>query len=471
MQDLWFAIVLAACLVAMGNWRAGIYAGLLLDCLRDPIRKLVDDQSVLITIGGAAVWGAVLVRMLIDHQSELRIFLQRYPTMRPMIVFLLLAIVPGALLSCALYHGGWKLAAIGSASYLAPLIGIAAGYFLATSEEEVYRVMKVYALLNAIMLVGVPLEYMDYDIPGLGGIQMDWVRYREGYTVDLIAGFYRSPDIMGLHAAHVVMFSALLFLRSRSATKFGWAGILIWATGCMLLSGRRKMVGIPVVFLAAYICLAWRRGLRHINRLVALGATCVLVVAGLFMFVSTDSISAEYTDYAGTIVTEGATRANDLVLKGSIATLQQVGVLGAGIGTATQGRHYLGAGERGKLRGWQEDGVSRLLMEFGVPGLIFVFISGCCLLISLWQSLKLVPPHTSVQMLQVGTLSIVFGDLASAIISHQQFSGDPVSGLLVTMFAGATLGAPRIYAASRARRARQPSPEPPRPHETLAGAV
>lgn len=471
MEDVWFAIVIASCLVALGSWRAGIYAGLLLDCIRDPIRKLADDQSVLITIGGAAVWGAVLARMLLDHQSELRVFLQRYPVLRSMIVFLLMAIVPGVVLSCMLYPGGWKLAAIGSASYLAPLVGIAAGYFLATSEEAVYRVMKVYALLNAVMLIGVPLEYLDYDVPGLGGIQVDWVRYREGYTVDLIAGFYRSPDIMGLHAAHVVMFSALLFLRSRSATRLSWAAILLWAAGCMLLSGRRKMVGIPIVFLATYIGIAWWRGMRQINKLVALVATCSLLVIGGFVFVWDDGVSSEYTEYAGTIVTEGVTRVNELVIDGSIRTLQQVGILGAGIGTATQGRYYVTSAVNRRLRGWQEDGVSRLVMEFGVPGLIFVFVSGCCLMRALWQSLWLVPPQHSVQALQVGVLGIVVGDFASAMISHQQFSGDPVSGLLVTMFSGAALGAPRIYAASRVRRARPSSAEASPPQEALAGAV
>ncbi len=62
------------------------------------------------------------------------------------------------------------------------------------------------------------------------------------------------------------------------------------------------------------------------------------------------------------------------------------------------------------------------------------------LLRSLWQALKLVPPQHSVQALQVGTLSIVFWRSGVSDHSHQQFSGDPVSGLLVTMFARATLG-------------------------------
>lgn len=459
LEDLWYAVVLAGCLVAVANWRAGIYAGLLLDCLRDPVRKMASDQSVMITIGGAAVWAAVLARMLIDHHTEIGTLLRRYPPLRPMVAFLLLAIVPGAILSCLLYHGGWKLATIGSVSYVAPLVGIAAGYFLATSESAVYNLLRVYSILNGIMLIGVPLEYLDYDIPGLGGIQMTWVRYRDGYTVDLIAGFYRSPDIMGLHAAHVVMFSALLFLRSRTVTKFGWAGIVLWAAICMLLSGRRKMVGIPFVFLAAYIGLAWLRGLRQINKMVALLATCSLAGVGVFVGVWDDGMSSEYTEYAGTIVTEGAARVNQMVIQGSIGTLQQVGILGAGIGTATQGRYYVSTGAMSHARGWQEDGVSRLMLEFGVPGLIFVMISGICLLRGLWRALLLVPPWSSVQALQVGALAVVVGDMASAIISHQQFSGDPVSALIVMMLSGVALGAPRIFAASR-NSPRRPAHEP-----------
>src|SRR5690606_20859328 len=136
--------------------------------------------------------------------------------LKSMLACLMMAIIPAALLSLILYPGGYLLAAIGGLSYMAPLAGLAFGYLLPRSERDIYRLMQFYTIINSVMLIGVPLEYMDFDLPALGGINMDWIRYRDGYIVDLMTGFYRSPDIMGLHAAHVIMFSLSLAIRTKS---------------------------------------------------------------------------------------------------------------------------------------------------------------------------------------------------------------------------------------------------------------
>ncbi|MFV0444368.1 MAG: hypothetical protein ACK5Q5_12430, partial [Planctomycetaceae bacterium] len=48
-------------------------------------------------------------------------------------------------------------------------------------------------------------------------------------------------------------------------------------------------------------------------------------------------------------------------------------------------------------------------------------------------------------------MSVVAGDAASFVISHQQFSGDPVSGMLVMIMVGIVLGAPRAFALQQPR--------------------
>ena len=46
--------------------------------------------------------------------------------------------------------------------------------------------------------------------------------------------------------------------------------------------------------------------------------------------------------------------------------------------------------------------------------------------------------------MQVGLVSIVAGNAASFVISHQQFSGDPVSALVVTLMVGAIFKMPGL---------------------------
>ena len=59
----------------------------------------------------------------------------------------------------------------------------------------------------------------------------------------------------------------------------------------------------------------------------------------------------------------------------------------------------------------------------------------------------------------IGLLAVVVGDAASYTISHQQFSGDPVSALLVTLMIGMIL------------RLAIPISGPPVPASTVAGPL
>jgi hypothetical protein len=329
---------------------------------------------------------------------------------------------------------------------VAPLFGIAVGFALGRSEKDVYSFLRFYTLLNSVVLISVLVEYFGSDMPGLGGIQMDWVRYRQGYIVQMISGFYRSPDIMGLHAAHVVLFAAMLALRAKGVSRFGYVGLMFWAMVGLLLCGRRKMVGMPIVFLVMYVLISRWRGVSQFGGRVATLA-CIAIMAGaIFVAVQDEGQGEEYTDYALTMFTESHQRARDNVLGGVVGTLQQVGVLGGGLGTATQGKYYVGAkGITRATRGWQEDGVSRLFMELGVPGVLLMGVAVWQMLLALRHAVEMVPGSHRAQVMQIGLLSVIAADGVSYVFSHQQYSGDPVSALIVTLMMGSVLAMPRVF--------------------------
>jgi hypothetical protein len=131
-----------------------------------------------------------------------------------------------------------------------------------------------------------------------------------------------------------------------------------------------------------------------------------------------------------------------------IATLYQSGILGSGIGSVTQGSHYV-AVDRNKA--WQEDGVSRLFKELGVPGVLLILTFMWLLWRTVLDALKLIPAQHPLALQQVGVLSIVVANAASFTISHQQYSGDPGSAILAVMMLGMVLGMPRVYFRERDR--------------------
>ncbi|MEZ5942723.1 MAG: hypothetical protein R3C18_15120 [Planctomycetaceae bacterium] len=437
-----FGVIAVFIFIAISNWRVGLYLAILADVMRDPIRKLSESQSVLLTVVGTLVWGGVLLGAINSEGKEMWAIFRRYRKFATALNCMILSLIPGAALSMILYDGGYKLVIIGLVSYVGPLIGIAVGFLLPVKEQDIYRVFRFYTIINAIALIGTAVEAAGYSHRVLGGIDMDWMRFHGDIHVILRAGVYRSPDIMGLHAAHVIVFSMMLGLKSRGPERMGWIGLIFWGLMCVLWSGRRKMVGIPLVFLASYLGIGMLRGSQSASRLATLAILLALGgTVGLFS-IKEDVGSSEYTQYAATLFTEGGGRARQLIGDSIITTLYQSGMLGSGIGSATQGAHYA-AVDRGKA--WQEDGASRLFKELGVPGVILMFVAAVFLFQAVQGSLQLIPAQHPLAMKQIGVLSIVLGNVASFAISHQQYSGDPGSAILAVMMLGMVLGIPRVY--------------------------
>ncbi|EMI21861.1 putative membrane protein [Rhodopirellula maiorica SM1] len=331
------------------------------------------------------------------------------------------------------------MAIIGGVSFIAPLFGIAIGYVLARSAKDVYAMMAFYIVANGIFLVGVPLEHLGYDSPVLGGMKgMQWIRYRPGYIVNLIAGFYRSPDIMGLHAASVVMFCFCHQMRPDTKSKPWWLAVASWAFFCLLLAGRRKMIGMPFVFLAAWFLLGKATKLVPLNRFVGFLAVCAIPLGIGMMILGRSDGSREYSNYASTLVTESVDRTGELVTVSVFSTIQQTGIFGAGLGAATQGRYHMG--RIGGPKAWQEDGVSRIFMELGLFGVVCVLIAGRHFYGAVKRALRNPNGNYETRVLQLSLISLVIAYAASFTVSHQQFSGDPGSGVIAMIFLGALFG-------------------------------
>lgn len=439
---VWFVFIILSCGYALADWRRAIYLGILIDVARDPVRKLLPEEPVAVTLSGALVWLAIVVTVAFQQKEHLRNLYRMYPKLRQAFQLLMLAITPAAVLSSISYPRGYLMAAVGGASYVIPCLGVLTGFALMRRQRDVVKMMMFYTGVNVIMLASVPMEYLAWDVPALGGIRYDWIRYRDGYIVDLMCGWYRSPDVMGLHAAQVIMFSLLLAIGPKRQNAALWMAPVLWAGFAVLVSGRRKMVGIPLVFVAVLLALGMYFHVAKVNRLLGIAFLGVIIGAAAgVMFWSPDE-SAEYTDFASSIFTEGGDRANTLILGGVIRTLQQAGVLGGGLGIATQGRYYVGVQTPRHLSGWQEDGVSRLFVELGVPGVVFLVCALALFFRAGLLSLKQLSARSDEIVMQLGLAAIVAGNAASFAISHQQFSGDPVNALMVTLMMGMILRFP-----------------------------
>ncbi|MDV6033288.1 MAG: hypothetical protein F9B45_25015 [Phycisphaera sp. RhM] len=444
MDSIFYIVVAIGALFAVTDWRAGLGIAIVLDCFRDPIRKMSEGEPTLLTYCVCAVWGAAFLNLFFGGHQGLRRVRFRFPWLERAMTWYLLGLIPGAVLSLALYQNGILLAGLGFISYAAPLLGVALGAALAFELKSLKRLLELYVIVNSIALIGSVAEYLMWDWPGLGGLKgFEWIRHMPGVIVRLISGFFRSPDIAGFHAANTMMVSAILLLNRGDKAGLKrrinplWLSTAIWSVVPLLLCGRRKMLIMPVIFIIAYLLyiqLAARRSVVQV-----LGYIVLIVVIGaipLAMYRDEEGIE-DHQAYYATTISDVAPRLKDNVAGSVIGTLKQSGVMGSGLGVATQGAQHFAVEAREGV--WQEDGVSRLFKELGVPGVVLISIAFGMVLSHCRREIRR-QRYLPLIELQALIFALVMANVASFVASHQHFSGDPANALWVLLFGGCFIG-------------------------------
>ena len=475
-MDIFFYIVVAVgAMFAITDWRYGLTIAIVLDCFRDPVRKLSEGEPTLVTYCVGVVWAASFVNLFAGHHSGLRKVRRRFPWLERAITWYVIGLIPGAVISLALYQNGVMLAALGFISYAAPLLGVALGVALAFELRHLKRLLQIYVILNSIAFVGSIAEWLRWDWMALGGLQgFEWIRHMPGVIVRLISGFFRSPDIAGFHAANALMVSAILLLnrgdqpRMRRRINPLWLSTAVWSVVPLLLCGRRKMLIMPVVFVAAYLLYLQIAARRNVVQMLGY-ITVIVAIAAVPLAIYRDEEGLEdHQAYYATTISDVAPRLKENVGMGVLGTLRQSGLMGSGLGVATQGAQHFAIEERRNV--WQEDGVSRLFKELGIPGVILISVSALILLNRGRREIrrqKLLP----LIELQALFFALVLANLASFVASHQHFSGDPANALWVLLFGGVFVGSLAIGPPAAVNRVHPNDSHPPAQTAQIPAAI
>lgn len=420
-------------LAAVRNWPDALIACLVLEFVRDPIRKLGGDQSLGMYLSVSVVWLLVAVIALYRSRTVLSKLDYQFPELRQAALLLVLAMIPGAVVSLTNGSVGWALLAAGGAtSYLIPLLGVVLGAACVEVPGLAARWLVVFAVTSTLGALTALPESMLWNVPGLGGMDFVWYRsfpagdLNDIRVLPLISGIYRSPDALGLHAALGLMFIAVLLTSGATVRRWPYVLAAIVLTAGLLLSGRRKMIALPVIFGLFVLLTGVRRpGLRRIVISAAVTMSAGIIILLLI------SAFGPYPDYVRSLVWDGWPRVTNSL---AIArwTIHQSGFWGAGLGVATQGVQRFVEHD---LPIWQEDGLGRALVELGIPGTILALTALAFAgraAVRAWRK----SPHS---LLIGGLLGMVLANLTCFFVSHQIYSGDPAMLLLTSMCLGIAL--------------------------------
>jgi hypothetical protein len=304
------------------------------------------------------------------------------------------------------------------------------GYAWLQREEQLVQFFLFYAIITSIALVGTPLEYFRvFDSPVLGVVAMPggYIRHLPGLQIRVLSGIYRAPDIMGWHAATLTAVGVTLAIRARVFVRaWPWIAVAAWGFLNCLISGRRKAIYMVAIFAIAFL---WRYSRRLRVTQVALVLALGLAVGLVLREVGSREDSQVYTQGAKTTSAEVLERLEG----GVVSTFRQGSLLGAGLGSATQGiRHVSG---RESDFGWQEGGLGKLAAELGLQGLLAAALLAWALIRMMLRITAVGDIPGTSQVIRVALFALVIANIGNFLTSAQAYS-DPVLTLMTAFFVG-----------------------------------
>ena len=440
MLTLLVLLIAAACFLAFHRWRWGVLAAIAVGLLQDPIRKMVPGAPAYLVMASLPVWLAAMAAAGFKGELNTRRFINGFPRLGRWIrIFAIYLLLPAAI-SATYGRNSWLITLLGVIIYGLTFLAIVAGWRYPDRRTGMEFFMLGYGVMAALMLAGGPLEAFGLQerFPMIGTERLGhiWVTYRTGTAVHMLAGFFRSPDVMGWHASLVFMVAVIMAFRSRGAGRWLWIGVAAWGVLNIWLCGRRKMLSMIPIFTGAYLLLVLR--FSTFRRIVSVAATA-LMIGGLGWYIITTLYHDEAVErFYLTTIEEAEVRVQQHGIRAVISTVRQAGFWGYGLGMSQQGVHNLKV-EKPHL--WQEGGAGKLVAELGIPGAVLYLLLWYELLMTAYHVIRLARRDENF-FFTAGIASILVANLSAAVVSAQIF-GDPLVALLLAFLIGLLFSAAR----------------------------
>ena len=464
------ALVLPAGLIALVDWRKGLFAMVVVAFLQDPARKLDFDRPVYFTLLVGVVFAIAYLRAQVDT----RFVPGQLPGWKHFMrtPFTLLVVVLAAQAAQALVvYGKPIIVGIGALSYLAPLPALFAGYHFALKRGRtgIEALLSWYLIAALLVAPGVVLEYAGFDWQVLGDVGEGFKIYEKEAVLTAHSGFFRASEMAAWHLATAVCFLLLLSSLRRIAIKrvVLVIAVIVGLLAIGMLTGRRKIFVEIALFISVYASLLsffGKGGAKLALGAIIGGLVSYLLVIGLIddQSIAPDSSSVAFQRYAertATVTYGVAERFFGLGLEPVEWAIDRFGWFGGGLGVASQGAQHFGGGAE-VFGGAGEGGLGKITAELGVPGLAIVLWFAFAAVRYGWSVLLFVSDRSSaVARLAYALVAFLVSNLAVFFIATQLF-GDLFVLLMLGLVSGFFIATPVLAERELKERsaARHPAP-------------
>ena len=456
MWVVFLALLVTVCMMSLFRWRFTLIAVLIIGFSQDSFRKLIAGEPRIFVVMVGVVFACGLCSLLAKKGTRglTEPFFKWSTDLRlPLTVFFL--VLAAQFFHSMLRFGSPVVSVIGLLSYTAPLLAVALGYFWASNLHDVRQFFKIYVCIGVVVAVSVVLSFQGFEWAIFNEIGVGLKIYDQGTVLLSHAGIMRTGEIAAWHIATTACLIMILFFTStheRGTTLM--AICLVALMVAIFLTGRRKMFMLFSLFVVFYIF-----GIAYFRRGVAVS---YIVTGGIIAFVGWlvmevvfpggygDSIN-NYIARGTTVYTDATGRFIEIGLNPIYWAYNRVGLLGGGLGIASQGASYYGAADIAGGSG--EGGLGKIMVELGLPGLLVILWLGLSGLRYVLKILKLAAMQASEPrwlVFALGLAIILFVNVLTFSVATQLY-GDMFILVMLGTIAGFLLAIPRMIALSITR--------------------
>lgn len=433
--------------IALYNWRWGIYAVVIAGFLQDPLRKMIPGEPVYMTVYAAAIFGFCFIGAMISAEELNFRDITNWNPVLYLPSLLLVGWVTIMAVKTFLTTGSLILAGIGAAAYLAPVPGLLLGYHFVRDRRDIVGLICVYLGMATLYSLSLYAEKAGVASELLGSVGEGFVFYPESGGISILyAGLFRSPEIAGWHASTAICLVLLLGLgRKPSVWYVVLAAVLIAIfLPALIITGRRKFLAAIVMFIAfaGFLTAYFRFGLqRFAYVLIALG----LASGGFYYYITASELPGDWLVYferSATTSVDAADRFRLMTVDMFHWVIQRNGFLGSGAGTGSQGAQHFGGGTV-LVGAAAEGGLGKVLAELGVPGLVLLSWVAVAMLFYIKSVCAGVKQSSRIAPLVYSFVAFIAANSIVFTTAHQIF-GDVFILILLGLILGFIMRAPYL---------------------------
>lgn len=386
MLIIFFVILASCCFLAYADVNNSLKYLLVIGFTQDLFRKSIVGEPPLLIVTVGFVFATILMCIWLRKGfyysfEPFSRWGQKIQT--ALIVFL--AILFLQFLHSFLRYGNFIIGLIGFITYIAPFLAVVVGYYFANNSESIRRFLQIYILAGLVVAVSVVLSFLGYEWRILQEVGVGITIYDQGTILESYSGIMRTGELAAWHVSTTACLIMTLALSSTKKVNFIIVGaIVVLLMIVVALTGRRKMLMLLSLFIFLY-AVSYMFYLKKLDAKYFFG----IFYTGLIIWLGFETINlADYSESLKNYLARGSSVYGDAgqrFIQLGLSPIQwaynRVGLLGGGLGIASQGSHLFNVAN--VAGGAGEGGLGKIMVELGLPGLL-------CIIWLIWVMAKYV---------------------------------------------------------------------------------